>query len=233
MHVLNSPNNWRSHKDFKHWVKHALTPVALIMVFLVLPKPWTLTLLDSSQVMKLELVKPQTPPSNPPIMKPLQQQPVEPVPTPKKAPTPPTTKPPEKTSEKINKPKSEPVPKPESQHSVQAEPRQNKNISTGDVLQMIKNRTSIEVSAEFQARTGPARSFYIPEQEIQDWMNDIPYLDESVDKPKLQMKFYAEGLEGSIEKFFDKITISKTFTTKYGTKIHCALVGVLVACSWK
>ena len=84
-----------------------------------------------------------------------------------------------------------------------------------------------------QARTGPAKDFYIPQQEIEDWLADIPFLDESVDRPTVEMRFYSQGFTGHIEKFFDKITISKTFTTKYGTKIHCALIGVIVACGWK
>ena len=106
-------------------------------------------------------------------------------------------------------------------------------VNAGDVLEMIQNRKPIDIPVEFQARSGPKTDFYIPEQEIHDWLADLPYLDESVDKPKLEMKFYPEGIDGSIEKFFDKITIKKTFTTKYGTKIQCVLVGVLAACGWK
>jgi len=119
------------------------------------------------------------------------------------------------------------------QESVISKPTTTPQINAGDVLQMIQNRKSIDITAEFQARTGPATDFYIPKQQITDWYANLPYLDESVDKPKLQMKFYAEGIEGGIEKFFDKITISKTFTTKYGTKIHCALIGIIAMCGWK
>ena len=119
------------------------------------------------------------------------------------------------------------------QESITSKQTTTPEINSSDVLQMMQNRTSIDITPEFQARIGNPKDFYIPKQQVTDWYANLPYLDESVDKPKLQMKFYAEGLDGSIERFFDKITISKTFTTKYGTKIHCALIGVIAMCGWK
>lgn len=116
--------------------------------------------------------------------------------------------------------------------TVQPEPS-TKQPTAADVMRMMSQPPRVELSDEFLPRLGPAKDFYIPEQEIMDWFADIPYLDESVDQPKLTMRFYPEGIEGHVEKFFDKITISKTFTTKYGTKIHCAVIGVIAACSWK
>lgn len=116
--------------------------------------------------------------------------------------------------------------------STQPEPSTKQPTAT-DVMRMMSQPPRVELSDEFMPRLGPAKDFYIPEQEIMDWFADIPYLDESVDQPKLTMRFYPEGIEGHVEKFFDKITISKTFTTKYGTKIHCAVIGVIAACSWK
>ena len=113
------------------------------------------------------------------------------------------------------------------------EPVTQQPATTGDIMLSVKNSSAFQVPKEFQARTGAAMDFHIPQNEIEDWLADIPYLDESVDRPTIEMRFYAQGFEGKIEKFFDKITISKTFTTKYGTKIHCALIGVLAACSWK
>ncbi len=199
-----------------------------------MPKPWTVSLLKTNQAIEIELLEPQPSLISPKKDQPIKQPKIEPViKKNKEKPTESKVKQSPKVNENTTEKKLEPKPVNVPSHSVQVESIPKNSLNTGDVLEMIKNRTSVEVPIDFQARIGPAKSFYIPEQEIKDWMADIPYLDESVDKPKLQMKFYAEGIEGNIEKFFDKITISKTFTTKYGTKIHCALVGVLVACSWK
>ncbi len=203
------------------------------MAFLLLPKPWRLDLFASTQVIELELIEPQLIADDKPDSMPIVQPPVQPaidespVEIPNQPPSLIEDTPVE--SEPVETPRTEPL----STQPVEILRNSPSDVSAGDVLLMIKKRTSVDIPAEFQARTGPATDFYIPNQEIQDWLADIPFLDESVDKPKLQMKFYAEGLDGSIEKFFDKITISKTFTTKYGTKIHCALIGVIAACSWK
>jgi len=199
--------------------------VALIVVFLWLPKPWTLALFQPNKAIEIELIKPQTtiteaPTTEPePIEQPLLEPAIE---------TSPET-PIETTPKEVRPIKTESKP----QQVITVKPTTTLEINASDVLQMMQNRSSIDVPIEFQARTQAATDFYIPEQQIHDWLTDIPYLDESVDKPKLQMKFYTEGFTGGIEKFFDKITIKKTFTTKYGTKIHCALIGVIAACGWK
>ncbi|TDR19589.1 hypothetical protein C8D91_2146 [Marinicella litoralis] len=151
------------------------------------------------------------------------------------------------TESQASKAKKAPLPQPNNQPKnnvtdqpptnqpvkIQADTATKKKISSGDILLAAKNRTSVFISPEFQARSANQQNFQIPTVEIENWLADIPFLDESVDRPTIQMKFYAEGIEGSLEKFFDKITISKTFTTQYGTKIHCALIGVIAACGWK
>ena len=48
-------------------------------------------------------------------------------------------------------------------------------VNAGDVLEMIQNRKPIDIPVEFQARSGPKTDFYIPEQEIHDWLADLPY----------------------------------------------------------
>ncbi|MGJ8664620.1 MAG: hypothetical protein ACSHWU_13265 [Marinicella sp.] len=232
MHTLTAHSNWQNHRQAQHWIKHSIVPVAVICLVLMLPKPWTMPLFQASQEIELELLDPILPTPEP-LVKPIIEQPkIEPITkTIEKLPVP---------TEQIIKPVEQTVEQPTPTVPQEASPPQpntkpitQPQLSAGDVLQMIENRTSIDITPEFQARTGPAKDFYIPEQEIHDWLADIPFLDESVDKPKLQMKFYAEGFTGSIEKFFDKITIKKTFTTKYGTKIHCAVIGVIAACGWK
>jgi len=199
--------------------------VALILLLLLLPKPWSLALFKPKNVIELEIVKPQPIPTNTPkpIQQPLEKPIIEEVIPKTKA----------KTVDLKAESTQQNTPALKSQEQITVKPSTTPKINTGDVLQMIQDRPSFDLPNDFQARSKPAKDFYIPEQEVHDWLTDLPYLDESIDKPKLQMKFYPEGIDGSIEKFFDKITISKTFTTKYGTKINCALIGVLVACGWK
>ncbi len=201
----------------------------LIVVFLLLPKPWlTPSPNNHSTVIEIELSPNKTEPVTEHVNKPVAE--------PKEFPVKPTTEP---QKQQISKTKQiKPLVKQRIQKPT-ATPTKAENVvpkikpSSGEILLSTKNRTSVVVSTEFQARSVLQNDFVIPSPEIENWLADIPYLDESVDRPTIQMKFYAAGIEGSIEKFFDKITISKTFTTKYGTKIHCALIGVIAACGWK
>ena len=211
--------------------------MALIVAFLWLPKPWTLALFQPNSVIEIELIASQHSLPDPkvttdpkPIIQPQPEPDIEqPVNAPIESPNQSETR----VTEATAKPMTQTETAAKSPQPITSEATTTVQFNATDVLQMIQDRTAIEITPEFQARTQPASDFYIPEHEIQDWLADIPYLDESVDKPKLQMKFYAQGFTGGIEKFFDKITISKTFTTKYGTKIHCALIGIIVACGWK
>ncbi len=212
----------------------------LISALLLLPKPWKLSLLQTNSIIEVEIIE-----SQPASVETIKTKPTkQPLPKPDTKPnTEPNTKAtvrkqlqtPSQAEDQVIKaaPKEIPTTQTESRSQEKSTTKTIPTIKTGEVLQMMQNRKSIDITADFQARTEPAKDFYIPEQEIHDWLADIPYLDESVDKPKLQMNFYSAGMLGGVERFFDKITIQKTFTTKYGTKIHCALVGILVACSWK
>ncbi len=201
------------------------------MAFLGLPKPWQLNALTPNNVLEIALLKDQPslpdPPTTPtnatiPADSVTKQPKTNPIPS---AST--KTKKPIKATKQPAPTATEPSSNPTTQ--ILTAPQ----LNAGDVLQMLQHRSSVDITPEFQARTQPLTDFHIPAPEIHDWLANIPYLDESKDKPKLQMQFYAEGIEGSIEKFFDKITISKTFTTQYGTKIHCALIGVVAMCGWQ
>ena len=227
-----TPPVWGQPFHLSHWLKHALIPVLLLLGLLALPYPWRYPEPLIEPLITLELqtvadpVEPEPEPEPEPVPpEPIPLEPVEPQPA-----TTPPSKP--ATRSELSEPvtTAEPAQAPEAVEPQQSE---SKDLSAGDIMLMASSRTSIEITEEFTARSPSAKNFYIPEQEIQNWLDDIPFLDESVDRPTIEMRFYAEGLEGHIEKFFDKITISKTFTTKYGTKIHCALIGVIAACSWK
>lgn len=109
----------------------------------------------------------------------------------------------------------------------------NKQLDASDVQLMMSKAKDFQLNdADFSVRN-KQQLFVSQQAQTMDWRGDLPYLDESVDAPRIQMQFYSAGLTGSIERFFDKITIEKTFTTQYGTKIHCALIGVVALCGWK
>lgn len=233
MNALVAPSNWQHPQKLRHWLKHTLLPLICVVGFLLLPKPWsTHKQGNRSTVIEIELTKNENKPETKPVIKPETETETETKPqnTPTESPT---------ELKKQQFTKTKPVNtllKKQEQNTPPAKPKTTvakQKVNSGVIMHSAKNRTSILVSPEFQARSGVQKNFSIPTLEIEDWFADIPYLDESVDRPKIQMKFYAEGIEGSVEKFFDKITISKTFTTRYGTKIHCALIGVLAACGWK
>ncbi len=230
MDHLNTQSSWLAYTEFKHWVKHACVPVALLVAMLWIPKPWTVTSPNLVSVIQVDLQPPETKPITQPVTEPIE---VEPVIEPE---TPPEIEP--EVQPELEQAVTEPAPEPSQQTESNvptpaATTAPKPQLKATDVMQMLNNRKSIEITSEFEARTEPAQDFYIPKPEVTDWFADVPYLDESVDKPRVEMNFYALGFEGSIERFFDKITVSKTFTTKYGTKIHCALIGILAACSWK
>ena len=207
-----------------------MLPLLLLALLLALPLPWNNHAPVDSTWIDIKLQPPTSTQED-------SQEPepeVAPEPLPEPEPKPEPRKNPEPS------PQATPqtmTPQPSKQQlpvtpTVQPEPSTSRPTAT-DVMRMMSQPPRVELSDEFMPRLGPTKDFYIPEQEIMDWFADLPYLDESVDKPKLTMRFYPEGIEGHVEKFFDKITISKTFTTKYGTKIHCAVIGVIAACSWK
>ncbi|MFC3194441.1 hypothetical protein ACFODZ_09330 [Marinicella sediminis] len=232
---------WQHQPFLTHWLKHAVIPVVILVSLLALPKPWIAYQEPLLPVLELTI----TPQTSNPVQDTEQPKPkpVEPSITPKTASKPPPTqsvapanrqKPqPQSQITSASLPSNPSAERAEAKQPEAAEPNTHNKLTSGDILLMASKRTSVAISADFQARSGPAKNFYIPQQEIENWLNDIPFLDESVDQPTIQMRFYPDGIEGHIEKFFDKITISKTFTTKYGTKIHCALIGVIAACSWK
>ncbi len=106
--------------------------------------------------------------------------------------------------------------------------------TTADLLNSIKTRKTVQLSSEFQVKTGHEDNYVYKSVEQAEMFKEFKLINEEIDKPQYEMNFYAEGIEGSVERFMDKITYKKRFTTKYGTKIDCAAVAlVIVACGWK
>jgi hypothetical protein len=52
------------------------------------------------------------------------------------------------------------------------------------------------------------------------------------DAPQLAIEYYEDGLMGGMQRFRDSITFSKTWTTRNGTWIGCALILIIPACAW-
>lgn len=90
-----------------------------------------------------------------------------------------------------------------------------------------------DLGDDFKARAGDEDDFKFREIKQPEWNVVSKLIDEDLDKPRVYMNFYSEGILGSTERFFDKISYKKVFTTRYGTKIACGGIGPLVACSWK
>ncbi len=213
-----------------------------LMLLLLMPKSWILDFIEPDTLHRIELTlstpdieqektqtdpTPEVSPPTEPITTPQSTQPTpSPKPIPKQEPKPqPNPTPQPSTSAKAVKEPPTPAPK-----QVETSPK----LSSGQVLRMMQQPTDVDISDTVFAPSDHNHQSFQPHVPVaQAWQSDLPYLDESVDRPRVQMNFYSEGFMGSVERFFDKITYEKTFTTKYGTKIHCALVALITVCSWK
>lgn len=95
------------------------------------------------------------------------------------------------------------------------------------------NRKNLHVGQDFQIKPQDTNDFITKKVIAPKWNTMTQWVDEEVDKPSVNMKFYSEGIVGATERFFDRITIKKTFKTRYGTKVQCALIGLIAVCGWK
>jgi hypothetical protein len=89
------------------------------------------------------------------------------------------------------------------------------------------------ISKEFQVRTKDPYDYIYQTVEAPAWNHVTKLIDEDLDKPQTEMNFYPLGFDGAVERFMDKITYKKTFTTRYGTKIGCAITIIIAGCGWK
>ncbi|WP_395374584.1 hypothetical protein [Marinicella sp. W31] len=243
-------------KKWDYWLKHLLLSLAIMMFVLAVPIRWGVEWRPPAEKqIQIEIDKtPQTPVVEPqpeiieePIEPPVEE--VIPPPVieiPEEQPEPmPATQAGEMTPEVP--PLEEAVPQPTTQETPQQsaeQPNQQSaeqvnqdstetTINSGIIFNSIQNiDKDISIHEDFMAAP-KTQGFKSRQWEATDLQSDIPYVNNETDKPRVDMNFYAPGFEGSIERFFDKITVEKEFTTKYGTKIKCAMVGILMACSWK
>lgn len=105
--------------------------------------------------------------------------------------------------------------------------------SAGTILNTAYGKVKLhQISKDFQVATEDYEDFKFKTIQQPKWNQVTKLIDEELDKPRVVMDFYSAGIVGSTERFFDKITYKKKFTTRYGTKIYCGGVGPLIMCSW-
>lgn len=223
-------NNNRSR--FRHLVTFAGS-VALLGLFMLIPVNLYFESHQQEKTIQLELskLKPET-------KKPQKKQPNKPLPISPKKPIvvqPKTT--PVLSSKKIapltNVVITEKVVSIKPKSTPKAQP--NKPLPSSGI---ILNSTSLisaykDLDKDFVLPTGNEEDFKFKVYEQPSWNQVTKLIDEEIDKPEYVMNFYSEGVVGATERFFDKISYKKTFTTRYGTKITCGGVGPLAICSWK
>ncbi|MCW8869199.1 MAG: hypothetical protein OQK49_00725 [Proteobacteria bacterium] len=213
-----------------HWLPHLWLPaLVFILLFALFKMPTAVRLPTSSHALQISLQIPT--PDNKSIEN--LSSTTNPLPNPRTKPDKPIQ--PAEPVKPIIEPTEEPQPTPDiiTQQTKTTKPQETKvTVSATDLIQQAKTHTNVQISDEFTARTNNKKN-ETPWNTIptaQGPYADVPYLatyDLAVD-----MNFYSEGYRGDIERFFDAVILKKTFTTKYGTKISCALA-VLLVCSWK
>jgi len=71
-----------------------------------------------------------------------------------------------------------------------------------------------ELDKDFQKSTGDEYDFKFKVIEKHKIYKVTKLIDEEKDKPRVKMNFYSLGVVGSVERFFDKISYNKKYTTK-------------------
>jgi len=212
---------WQPSNQWHHWLPHLWLPL-LVFISLWLLVKIPLPTEINQPTLHLELQQ-QTPAAN---KEDINQQSVElnkPLPTPKVIDT-------IKTIESTPQPVATQTPKISAVTEKPATAKPSKTtITVGELLNQAQTIPDLSVTDEFKARGD--NTFKTPEIKVHNAYANIPYLP--LDEPyAMDLDFYDTGIEGDIQRFFDKVILKKSFTTKYGTKIDCALA-VVVLCSWK
>ena len=206
--------------------------VVLVVLILLIPVTLNTQLINNESSIEVELRKSQPPIAKQNIVeppkpepKPIQQQSIETKPIEKPVETP---KPIESVKEA---PKQVPV-----KVETVVEPIVEKKLPNSAVIlkSLYDGKPKLNpIGEEFQARTKDPYDYVYQIVEAPKWNQVTKLIDEDVDKPRIEMGFYPLGFDGAVEKFMDKITYKKTFTTKYGTKIGCAITIIIAGCGWK
>jgi hypothetical protein len=221
-----SEHNWfeESQSIKRHIIAFSLS-VVIVFLLLAVPLHMKLNFVEDKKVLNLELIKTK------PVIK--QIEIAKPIPEPQKSI-------PQSIVETNQVKPIETKPKVIAPEIIKAKPLNTKEEtqkpipSSADIFDLTYGKVKLNpIDKHFQARTGNEEDFVFKKMERPEWYKVKKHINEEIDKPSTYMEFYSLGIEGSVERFFDKITYKKRFTTKYGTKIDCGGVGPLVMCSWK
>ena len=81
-----------------------------------------------------------------------------------------------------------------------------------------------------------------PREDADYYVRSRPGLEEVLNAPSLQLPFYdkriylvdsySPGFGGSVDRFFDNVTVPFGWTTKNNTRVQCAWVLVFAGCNW-
>lgn len=74
------------------------------------------------------------------------------------------------------------------------------------------------------------------------YIRSRPGLEQALNAPSLQLPFadtrmylvdsYGPGIGGSVERFFDNVTVPFGFTTRNNTRVQCGWILIVAGCSW-
>jgi hypothetical protein len=208
--------------------------VLLVVLILLIPVSLKLQLQSSVTSINVELTKTQDPIPNqqvfeppkiePKPFQPIKENPVEVIEAVKKVQEKQPSKPKEVVIESIKEAPKQIITQP--QHQLPSSVVFFESLNNGEP----KLNT---LGKEFQVRTKDAYDYIYQSVEQPKWNHVTKLIDEDVDKPRIEMGFYPLGFDGAVERFMDKITYKKTFTTRYGTKIGCAITIIIAGCGWK
>jgi hypothetical protein len=229
-----SEHNWfEDNQSIKRHVIAFVISIVIVILLLAVPLRVQYSFVEDKKVLSLDLIKTK------PVLKPVEiEKPInklvskpvtEPVSKPKQLNPQSVAIKPIKIDPKVGVPeiiKAKPVnPKAETQKPIP---------SSAEIFNLTYGKVRLNpIDEDFKARTGHEEDFVFKKMERPEWYKVKKHIDEERDKPSTYMEFYSPGIEGSIERFFDKISYKKRFTTKHGTKIDCGGIGPLVMCSWK
>lgn len=81
-----------------------------------------------------------------------------------------------------------------------------------------------------------------PKEQPDYFVRAQPVLEDVINESSLQLPFrdtriylvdsYDPGIEGSMQRFWNKVTVPFGFTTKNNTRVQCAWILVIAGCSW-
>lgn len=96
---------------------------------------------------------------------------------------------------------------------------------------------------DYELPPDPFEGFHPEKTEHGDFRYpERPTLEAVLQAPSVQLPFedtrvylvdsYDPGPVGSIDRFFDKVTVPFGFTTKHGTRVQCAWIMIVAGCAW-